>query len=333
MISIQLNHEDLNHIRFAYSPLMEVSMSFWVLYDPCDGTHFADWIAETRRALAGIELPYMQATVLFKHFIADFMTLPPASPASTFEDEIERLRAVPPGLIRKNIEYIVYRVGQNVYLDHYLTHPHEAVEHLIQEIRVYWERAIAPHWQRISLILEKDILYRARQMALYGIGSTFSDISHFISYQTQSLYINRGSAELAPTFYNYAYQSDGAGLYLVPTFFKTGNGLSWQITEDFKPMLVYAARGTGLWQQSNTAEPSEAMEIIVGSGKSRLMQSLLDPSTTGELADKLAVTAGAVSQHLNRLTQAGLVVSHRQGNYVYHELSERGKKLIELFAE
>lgn len=36
------------------------------------------------------------------------------------------------------------------------------------------------------------------------------------------------------------------------------------------------------------------------------MQSLLDPSTTGELADKLAVTAGAVSQHLNRLTQAAL---------------------------
>jgi hypothetical protein len=34
MISIQLNHEDLNHIRFAYSPLMEVSMSFWVLYAP-----------------------------------------------------------------------------------------------------------------------------------------------------------------------------------------------------------------------------------------------------------------------------------------------------------
>lgn len=50
MISIQLNHEDLNHIRFAYSLLMEVSMSFWVLYAPCDGTHFADWIEETWRA-------------------------------------------------------------------------------------------------------------------------------------------------------------------------------------------------------------------------------------------------------------------------------------------
>jgi len=40
---------------------------------------------------------------------------------------------------------------------------------------------------------------------------------------------------------------------------------------------------------------------------------------------------GAVSQHLARLKQAGLVESQRAGNRVYYRHTPRGKALVELF--
>jgi DNA-binding MarR family transcriptional regulator len=56
------------------------------------------------------------------------------------------------------------------------------------------------------------------------------------------------------------------------------------------------------------------------------------PMNTGEIAQRLQITAGAASQHLSRLNQAGLVEPHRSGKRVYYHLTSRGEKLLALFA-
>ncbi|GAA4224850.1 hypothetical protein FHR32_006834 [Streptosporangium album] len=43
--------------------------------------------------------------------------------------------------------------------------PEEGLERLAEEIRNYWEAAIAPYWPRIRTLLEGDVLYRARLLA------------------------------------------------------------------------------------------------------------------------------------------------------------------------
>jgi DNA-binding transcriptional ArsR family regulator len=43
------------------------------------------------------------------------------------------------------------------------------------------------------------------------------------------------------------------------------------------------------------------------------------------------ITAATASQHLSRLTKAGLVEPRRSGKRVYYHLTQRGQKLIELF--
>lgn len=334
MISIQLNQQDLAGIRFAYSPLIETSMSIWIRHGSWEKSYFQQWLNETEEAYRSLYLPYTEAAILSKHFIADFITPPPISPFATLEDELASLRQTPAHVIRQNIEFIIRNQPATPYHEHYLTHPHEAIECLIAELRHYWERVIAPEWQRISLILEKDILYRARQMALYGLANTFSDLSSYLAYSSNEIKIDKNITPNEPSFYRYEYKSEGAGLHLVPTFFKSGYGISWQLTDDFQPIIIYQARGTGLWHDHHTeSDSNQAMELVMGAGKTKLLQSLMYPSTTGELAHRLEVTAGAISQHLKGLTQAGLIISHRQGNHVYHELSERGKKLVALFGE
>jgi len=59
--------------------------------------------------------------------------------------------------------------------------------------------------------------------------------------------------------------------------------------------------------------------------------ALQSPLNTGELAYKLFLTAGAVSQQVKNLQMAGLIESFRSGKNVYHRLTLRGEKLMELF--
>jgi Mn-dependent DtxR family transcriptional regulator len=62
-----------------------------------------------------------------------------------------------------------------------------------------------------------------------------------------------------------------------------------------------------------------------------VLQTLKTPANTGDLAKKLAISAGTASQHLHRLTRAGLVEPHRIGKHVFYHLTRRGEALIALF--
>jgi DNA-binding transcriptional ArsR family regulator len=55
---------------------------------------------------------------------------------------------------------------------------------------------------------------------------------------------------------------------------------------------------------------------------------LVTPTTTGDIASRLDVTAGAVSQHLSVLRAAGLVASHRDGRTLLHLRTARGDALL-----
>ena len=95
-------------------------------------------------------------------------------------------------------------------------------------------------------------------------------------------------------------------------------------------MLIYSARGLGLWEQ-HVREVNPALELALGEGRARVLQELSRPANTGEIARRLDISAGAVSQHLNRLNQAGLVEPHRNGKHVFYHLTDRGEQLLFLF--
>ena len=66
-------------------------------------------------------------------------------------------------------------------------------------------------------------------------------------------------------------------------------------------MFIYSARGMGLWHYSKPDNPDEALQITLGMGRSRVFYALSTPRSTNELAFLIDITAGAVSQHLNKL--------------------------------
>jgi DNA-binding transcriptional ArsR family regulator len=292
-------------------------------------------VEEAQQALAGVALPYMDALIFpatkqkdttrlqCSGYVPDFLTPTPNIVQLSIDVEIERMLATPEDLVRRNIQILIEKGGESAILTEFLTYPRESLFCLAQELRLYWQRALEPHWSRLTAVLDGDVLYHARRMALEGPVVMLQDLHPVIEYHDGMIEIHKPNRD-------YDYELNGTGLQLVPAIF-SGPGVSWQLDDpEWHPMLIYGPRGLGLWgQNSNESNPS--LEIALGEGRARVLQELVRPTNTGEIARRLQVSAGAVSQHLSRLNDAGLVEPFRNGKHVYYHLTDRGTQLLVLF--
>jgi hypothetical protein len=329
MITLLLSPADIEKVRFAYSPLIEVSSSYKLLQHPEHHSSYRTWVEDTQRMFEPIEFPYMSAAILSGRYIADFLTPTPVKTVLSFEDEIDRVRETPDTVIRKNIEFAISIAGMSPIRQMFLDHPREALECLIEELRFYWQQAIEPHWSQVSSILERDLLYRANILARDGIDAVFGDLSDRFEYRSGEIRIAKEHKyhTILPSI-----PLEGRGIQLVPSIFAACKG-SWQVVPEYLPMLIYQSRGLGLWKHDAKPEPGQALQLTLGTSRARLLQSLSEPAHTADLAQRLNLTAGAVSQQLGRLSQAGLIESYRGGSKVFYRLSTRGERLLGVFAE
>lgn len=195
--------------------------------------------------------------------------------------------------------------------------PEAAIEELDEVSRTYWDRALAPHWDRIRTVLEGDVLYRAHQTASGGIRAVLEDLHDSVRYEDAQLIIERvgtGSLELR-----------GRGLLLVPSVFVWPavvilDEAPWQ------PTLIYPARGCGLvWEPRSP--PPEALAALIGTRRASVLGLLETPCSTTDLARLLRVGPASVSQHLAVLHDAGLIERHRVGRIVLYRRSAAGNLL------
>jgi len=325
-IIIHTTPEDLSKMRFTYSPLLEMSLSVQVLRDPAlQGGHHR-WVEESKRALYDVELPYLEALVSSEcGYIPDFITPTPMQYQTCIEDDFEKLLSTPEQLIRENIQKLIQRDGDSDIRRSFLTHPREAIWCLVEELRLYWQRTFARSWSQMISVIEGDLLYRGKLLALDGPSKLLPDLHHSISFQNNQIQVGSIQGETAAAV---TARHEGNGFQLVPTIF--ADWVWAQLAPQLNPMIVYRARGTGGIYNGDTGA-SKPLELAMGAGRAKVLQSLRTPASTGELAQRLGVSSGAVSQLLNRLTKAGLVEPHRIGKRVYYRLTRRGEELIALF--
>lgn len=328
MIHIHFATRDLVNVRFAFSPLLETTISYYTLYYPNRNMIYDNWADETQRAIHGLEFSFMDAVILPRHYMADFLTPTPTQPRTDFAAELQAVLATPPDIVRDNVRYVIELDGESEIRNYFLAYPSEALHCLVEEMRLYWQRALSAHWSRILAVLENDVLYRARMLAVEGTESVLHSLDKRVRYEPGLLLLDKEYKSKRAK--DYSVQIDDNLLYLIPSVFSY-ESLSWQTTQPWHPALYYGTRGTGLWhtipQQNNAA-----LEITLGEARARILMTLGDPASTGELARRLHLTDGAISQHLTLLRQAGLVESQRRGYRVYHRLSERGTQLVALFS-
>lgn len=343
MFRINAQPQAFANLRFAYSPLLELTTSYRVLRGNWTGAMYWAWIEEACQAINDLDLPYMDALIasdLSKissrkskgAHIADFLTPPPLYPVNNIEDEFEHILSMPDDLIRECIQILLEKNGHSELLCDFLAHPRAGLEKVIAEMREYWKRTLAPHWRRMMTVLENDILHHSRTLTLNGLEALFPELDPSLAYDNSAIILSSKHKQcdtdvIKPTI-EMTLESDS--IHLTPVIF-AANMVYHQLYEPWQPMLLYTPRGAGLWNYE-LPEPSEALELTLGAGKARVLLALADPLNTGELAHKLSLTAGAVSQQLGKLHHAGLVESHRSGKNVFYRLTMRGNQLVELFS-
>ncbi|HEX2619649.1 MAG TPA: winged helix-turn-helix domain-containing protein, partial [Phototrophicaceae bacterium] len=290
---------------------------------------YRQWSAQTQQVLAEVELPYLDALVCTGRYIPDFLTPTPDASTLSIEAELQRLMKLPTQHIRNNIQFLIDLDSDSDIRQQFLVYPHEMMNCLIDDLRLYWRLVLEPHWSAMVSILEGDILYRARQLAIEGTTSVISDLSPHLVMKDNQIQLKFKEPPADPPYPMY-HDITGRGMRLVPSMF-INQSVSWQMVPEAQPMLVYGARGVGQWQQIAPLK-NQSLELLIGEGRASVLMALANPASTTELAHHLMMTAGAVSQHLNRLHETGLVEPHRSGKRVYYYLSRRGEQLLRLFA-
>jgi DNA-binding transcriptional ArsR family regulator len=124
------------------------------------------------------------------------------------------------------------------------------------------------------------------------------------------------------------YRADvtGRGLCLMPCLFVRGTAPP--ISADEPPALAYPARGIATLWEDEPPTGGAALAALVGRRKAALLGCLDRPASTTDLAGRLGVTPGAVSQQLAVLHDAGLVTRARVGRVVLYALSDLGARLV-----
>ena len=330
MITIKLSPEDLSRVRFAFSPLWETVASFRVLLDPGRHALHLPWVEQTRGKLGKLDLAPLYALVRPDGYIPDFLAPPPTTPLPAFEEEMVHLRETPATTVVREVEYLKAS-GEGVGPDRenlltpYLTNPVASLERLAASLLRYHEVAIAPHWPRLRVLLEGDVLKRAQALAFGGPEALFDDLHPSVRYRD-------GLLEIEKPFQIEGVVPGGRGILLVPCAFAWPK-LYAIIEEPWQPSLVYAPRGAAKLWVSSPSHVDDALAAALGLGRASVLKGLAIPRTTTELARQLGLSPGTASEHLSRLTKAGLVEPHRSGRGVFYRLSRAGEQLLELFGE
>lgn len=317
MISFELGVDDLADTRFAISPIHETVISLRILRDPGLNVLHLPWRRRTLSLLAEpdseLNADLLISLVGTRLALPDFLTPQPAGFVSMFSDELAVARQADPKTVRRDFVESLSPLS--------LPGDDDAIEKLrdaaCDQLDRFWTLAIEPFWPQMRLVMEADMTYRARQLALGGARLLFADMHPNLRWKNGVLYIDKmiGNHHVVA----------GRGLHLMPSVFSHKPAPA--VSPESPPGFAYPSRGIAtLWEPVPPVDTS-ALSDLLGRPRANLLGLLEEPLSTTEIARRLRVTPSAVNQHLQVLHSTGLVTRTRDGRRVLYHRSALGDQL------
>jgi DNA-binding transcriptional ArsR family regulator len=318
MIRYELAGADLSEVRFAISPLNELTLSLRALRDPGRFPLHLPWLRAVDAA--DLDRETLLALTNERLWTPDFLNPRPRNPLARLEEELEVVAATPAHRVSADLDAVHFETAIRPAVLN--GRPQAVLRRVLAALRGYWEACFEPHWQRMRAVLEADIVHRGRTIVHSGMATMFADISPRVALADDLLTIRLTTSKV-----DYRRTTAGIGLTLVPTLFSLNP--STPISADEPPVMFYPARGLGtLWNTDRPRAP-QALRDLIGETRSGLLRMLEAPASSTELAVRLGVTAAAVNQHLRAMRAAGLLTSARHGRSVLYLRSDLGDRFIE----
>jgi DNA-binding transcriptional ArsR family regulator len=316
MIEYELVGMDLAEVRFAISPLNEVTLSLRALREPGRYPLHLPWLHQTAEIRAGLDLEMLLALTNPSLWTPDFLNPRPRSPLTDIDEELALVARTPAAVVRRHLA----EVHPTGLPDPLSGRSDRVLGRIVAALADYWEGCFVPWWPRMRAVLEADVVHRGRVMAREGLAAMFADISDRLRLVDNVLEV------VLHHPISYRRSTAGEGLTLVPSLFP--RAVSAPVTANEPPFVMYGARGVAtLWEPEPATRPL-ALARLVGDVRAHLMAMLESPASSTELAVRLGVTTSAVNQHLRTLRAAGLLTSARHGRSVLYLRSDLGDRLV-----
>jgi DNA-binding transcriptional ArsR family regulator len=319
VIRYRFGHDDLLRTRFAIAPLMELIGAMYALRDPTRYSIHRPWVQWAKPRTERLDLSLLDvATPVGGPFWPVFIGPTPQVPAADIGAELARVRARPPDQVRAELER-AYPGGVPAAGRLLVSDPARGRDQLVSQMRALWDVALAPWWEKIAALLEAEISWRARRLVTVGPQAAFTAVHDTVHWDHGVLYVHPtkktpGTVELG-----------GRGLLLVPAVFTWPS--VWPRTDPpWDPALVYPPSGIAeLWTANEPRDP--VLGDLLGQRRARILLELDRPAATLELARRMRVSPGSISEHLGTLRRAGLVSGRREGRSVIYTRTTKGDTL------
>lgn len=197
---------------------------------------------------------------------------------------------------------------------------------ILAAVHTFCRLAVMPNWRKMRRYLEAERDARGRILTTGGVGRLLSTLHPQVRWDPPVLEV--------PDEHDGEVLLNGRSLLLAPSLFLVNKStvLLNADREDGQPVLSFAAppdlkAANELWEEYDRDD--QALSALVGRTRAAVLVALADSSsTTGELADRLSVSAAAISQHTGVLRAAGLISTRRNRNMVLHTLNPLGNALL-----
>ena len=277
MITYRFTTEDLLHIRFAISPLFDLTWSTNTLRDPARRSLHLPWVRAARQRLEGLDWRLLGALAADSggyvpglHRAAADARRWPTWRGSSSACARRRPSAWPrrsPGASRA-----IRRPPSSRRCS---TTPSACSSVLVEQMRAYWQRALAPWWPAIRAVLEADIHDRARRLSAGGALSVFCDLHPTVRWHDGQIEVDRRHEQHV--------ELGGRGMLLVPAAFAWPDVFALT-DEPWEKALVYTPRGVGeLWAPAEDGDP-DALAALLGGRRAEILAALRAPAATSDLA-------------------------------------------------
>ena len=325
MITLVLSLSDALHYRFASSPLGEVVLLSRAMALPDvfrSGTPRA-WLRRHDRARRRLEAEHDLRPLLSLMSAAPslpaFLT-PQESALGDIERELEDVRAAPVERTRAEIESILStRAPIDPAIERQLCSP-DVMRQLADLLEAVWEALVAPSWQLMQDVLERDILHRTRSLARGGLAELFGDLAPLVTLAEPEIRIQWPGVEATRML-------DGRGLLLRPSAFIWPHA-AVVLDEERPAELVYPARGAASILFSEPEPFDGALATLIGSTRAQVLTMLDEPMHTSGLARHFRRSPGNIADHLKALRDSGLIHRARVGRKVIYSRTQLGDALL-----
>jgi DNA-binding transcriptional ArsR family regulator len=333
-------------LRFAVSPLAELTAMLHVLAEPGHHPQLAGWAGDVRAGLRPeLAERLREAEFLWRSSRADFLV--PARPRPTLAEELDEVDRIddetyvtaalvttcgsnrvhfgaPSPLTDATARARALDLAQargalqEAFAERLLADPAAVRARVRQTLEQCAEAFFDAAWTGVAVRLATDLRLKRDLLEHQGIGAALASVSGAVALAPD------GNRIIVDKLQDNATAARGTGVTFLPSVFGRPH-LVVIHAPGWQPVVQYPVAEAGPSEPVSLETVTRRLEALAHPVRLRLLRTLARGShTTGELADAWGLSPPEVSRHLAVLRRAGLLATRRQGRYVRYTVDLPG---------